>query len=329
MKVLVTGASGFLGRYVVDELLREGHDVFGGVRATSNISHLKEKGVGLVPFDLVDKDIMSSAVKGMDAVIHLAAYYTFSGKKELYQRLNVDATKELARLCLENGISRLVYCSSTEAMGPVDGIADETAPLRPVYEYGRSKAMAEAALSELASKGLDHVVLRPSGIYGPHNVDDVSYWFITSYGRRLATKFIIGTGKNRIQFVHVADVARAFSQALSSKAAKGRTYIISEGRSYTYEEVYAILGEITGIPPPRLHLPPLLAKVMIAPIQSFNSIIGRKDFMYRISTVDSVTCDRAYSIDRARKELGYEPRYDLRKGLRETYEWYVENGLIQ
>jgi nucleoside-diphosphate-sugar epimerase len=326
---LVTGASGFLGRYVVEELKRRGHEVYAGVRRTSDTAHLLSLGVELREFDLRDKGLMTKALSGMESVVHLAAYYTFNGNKESYRRLNVEATEDLADAALSEGIGRFVYCSSTEAIGPTEGTADETSPLRPEYEYGRSKVAAEKVLEQKGSKGLDHVVLRPSGIYGPHNVDDVSYWFITSYSRRLATKFIVGDGNHTIQFVHAADVAAAFGLALENEGSKGRTYIISEGRSYTYNEVYGMLGEITGIPPPKVHVPPSIAKTMIAPIQFVNWLAKRDDFMYRLSTVDSVTSDRSYSTERARKELGYEPRFNLRRGLEETYGWYKENGYLR
>ena len=325
----MTGASGFLGRYVVEELKRRGHEVYGGVRRTSDTAHLRSLGVELREFDLLDKGLMSQALSGMDSVVHLAAYYTFNGKKESYRRLNVEATEDLADAALvgRRRTIRLLQLHGGDRAGRGD--RGRNSPLRPEYEYGRSKVAAEKVLEQKGSKGLDHVVLRPSGIYGPHNVDDVSYWFITSYGRRLATKFIVGDGNHTIQFVHAADVAAAFGLALENEGSKGRTYIISEGRSYTYNEVYGMLGEITGIPPPKVHVPPSIAKTMIAPVQFVNWLAKRDDFMYRLSTVDSVTSDRSYSTERARKELGYVPLYDLRRGLEETYGWYKENGYLR
>jgi len=324
----VTGATGFLGGYVVQDLKAHGHEVHGTYREGSDTTILKEKGVPLRKFDLTDAKGMGEAVRGMDAVVHLAAYYTFTGKKETYQRLNVDATRDLLEACSAEGIGRFLYCSSTEAMGPSQGVSDEDSPVRPQYDYGRSKVQAELLVRERDRHGLPGTVLRPSGVYGPGNIDDVSYWFITSYGRSMATKFVIGSGKNLIQFVHAADVAQGFRLALENERAKGRTFIISGERAHTYDEVYSILGDITGIPPPKRHIPSMAAKAMIAPVELINKVRGKDDFLFRTSTVDSITQDRSYSIERARKELGYTPRYDLRDGLAETVTWYRSKGII-
>ncbi|HSV41891.1 MAG TPA: NAD-dependent epimerase/dehydratase family protein, partial [Methanomassiliicoccales archaeon] len=229
MKVLVTGATGFLGGYLVPELIKEGHEVFAGVRASSDRSSLSSLGVATRHFDLADASAMPAAVEGMDAVVHLAAYYTFTGDRELYRKLNVEATEHLLQACIQKGVKRFLYCSSTEATGPVTGTGNEDSVPDPQYEYGRSKARTERAVRSASEKGLGSVILRPSGIYGPKNVDDVSYWFITSYGRSFATRFIVGSGKNLIQFVHARDVARAFVLALNNwDRAEGRTFIISD-----------------------------------------------------------------------------------------------------
>lgn len=328
MKVLVTGASGFLGGYVVKALKDRGHEVFGAVRKTSDTSLLSSLGVATREMDLARPDTMRSALLGMDAVVHLAAYYTFTGKKEIYQKLNVDATKELLDACLAEGVTRFLYCSSTEAMGPVEGTGDEASPLRPRYEYGRSKEAAEKIVNEYGKKGLKCTILRPSGVYGPRNVEDVSYWFITSYGRSFATKFVVGDGQTHIQFVHARDVAQGFALALENERSIGQCYIISGERSYTYEDVYKMLGDITGTKPPRTHLPVWMAKLFIAPVQAFDSLLGRKNFLFRLSTVDSVMENRSYSIAKAKSELGYSPEYDLYQGLDETVRWYRQNGYL-
>lgn len=328
MKVLVTGASGFLGGYVVEALKNKGHEVFGAVRKTSDTSILSTLDIVTREMDLERPETMRSALHGMDAVVHLAAYYTFTGKKELYQKLNVDATRNLLDACLAEKVTRFLYCSSTESMGPTDGTGDETSPMRPRYEYGRSKEAAEKIVNEYGRKGLQCTILRPSGVYGPRNVEDVSYWFITSYGRSFATKFVVGDGQTHIQFVHASDVAQGFALALDNERSIGQCYIISGERSYTYEDVYRILGEITGIDPPRTHIPVWLAKTFIAPVQAFDSLLGRKNFLFRMSTVDSVMENRSYSIAKAKRELGYSPEYDLRQGLTETVQWYRQNGYL-
>ena len=325
MKVLVTGATGFLGGHLIREMVKGSHVPLCAYRQGSDIRSIDELGLPKVNFDLTDPASMSEAVNGVDAVIHLAAYYTFTGRKELYESVNVQGTQRLLEACQENGVKRFLYCSSTETMGPVEHPpANEDAPLNPQYEYGRSKVKAEELV---ISSGLDWTILRPSGIYGPSNVDDVAYYFITSF-KGFASKFIIGSGKNYIQFVHVKDVVKGFLLALDNPTAVTRTYIISQARPYTYEEVYRLLAGIFGQPEPRWRLKKRLAIAFMFPIEGFNTLIDRENFLYRRETVESVTSDRAYSIDRARRELGYEPDHDLPEGMMETVNWYRKNGYL-
>lgn len=331
MKVLVTGATGFLGSYVVEDLLEHGHQPVAMVREGSDVSSLRKQGVEMRIGYLDQPGTLSDVVRGTDAVIHLAAYYTFTGKKEGYQRINVEGTRALAEACLSEGVTRFIYCSSTEAMGPVDNLpGNENSPLQPKYEYGLSKKQAEEILESYVDRGLQCTILRPSGIYGPRNVDDVAYWFIRSFSKFLPSKFMIGSGENQVQFVHVRDVAQSFRLALDNpQQSIGQTFIISEERSYSYAEVYAILGEIMGKKPPRIRLPPLLAKAMIFEVQLFFALIRKDNFMWRLSTVDAVTSDRSYSVQKAMDLLGYQPRYDLRQGMQETVEWYHLNGYLK
>lgn len=325
MKVLVTGATGFLGGHLIEEMAKGPHVPICAHRNGSDTGKLDRLGLEKRVFDLTDHGSMHRALEGVDAVVHLAAYYTFTGKKDLYDRVNVRGTADLLKACQETGVRRFIYCSSTEAMGPIASPpGDEDSPLNPQYEYGRSKARAEDLVK---ASGLDWTILRPSGIYGPSNVDDVAYYFITSF-RGFASKFIIGSGRNLIQFVHVKDVVQGFVKALDRPTSVGGTYIITQARPYTYEEVYRVLAKIFQKGEPRWRLPRPLAKLMMLPIEGFCTLVGRENFLYRRETVESVTSDRAFRIDRARTDLGYEPVYDLPEGMAETVAWYQENGYL-
>jgi len=325
LRVLVTGATGFLGGHLIEEMSKGSHVPVCAYRAGSDTGKIDQLGLEKINFDLTDPAAMRAALTDIDAVVHLAAYYTFTGRKEVYEKVNVKGTGDLVKACEDAGVRRFLYCSSTEAMGPIaDPPGDESSPLNPQYEYGRSKARAEELVR---ASDLNWTILRPSGIYGPSNIDDVAFYFITSF-KGFASKFIIGSGKNLIQFVHVKDVVQAFMKALEAPASIGRTYIITQARPYTYEEVYRVLADIFQQPEPRWRVPKGLAKIMMMPIEGFSALIGRENFLYRRETVESVTSDRAFSIDRAREELGYEPEYDLPRGMAETVAWYKDNGYL-
>ncbi len=331
MKILVTGASGFLGGHLVETLANKGYKIIAMVRETSNIELIKDLVFEFRYADLSEPETIVEAVKGVDVIIHLAAYYTFHGSSKLYEKINVEGTRYLAEAALKNKIQHFIYCSTTEVIGPVKNPpGDENTEPNPTYEYGRSKLKAEKIIKEYGLKGVNYTIIRPSGIYGPRNVNDVSYWTITSFAKNsIGTRFIIGSGENLVQFVHVKDVVEGFTLALEKRDISSRqTYIISEDKAYTYKQVYEILADLTGRKPPSKHIPKTLAKILIAPIQGVNRILGKENFLYHISTVDSVCSDRAYSIEKAKRELGYTPRYDLRTGLKETIEWYTKNGYI-
>ncbi len=331
MRVLVTGASGFIGGYVAEELTRRGHVVVGMVRKDSDTALLAKLGAELRVGDLTDPESLDRITKGVDAVIHLAAYYSFKGSKEKYQTINVWGTQLLMEAMLRNGVHRLIYCSSTEAMGPTpEPPANEDSPCESSYEYGRSKFRAENLVREYRKKGIDFTIIRPSGIYGPRNLDDVSYWFIVSLANTWISNIVIGDGRKRVQFAHIDDVVQGFMLALEKpEVSIGRTYFITDSRAYTYDEVYGILASIVGKDLPRWHVPVLIAKALAAPVQAFNWLIRKPDFIWRIDSMNTFQVDRWYSIERARRELGYHPKHSLPDGLKETVDWYRANGYLK
>jgi nucleoside-diphosphate-sugar epimerase len=332
VRITVTGATGFLGSYVVDNLINKGFTLRGTYYSPGKKQTLLSKNVQPVYMDLGRPETFPNVVKDTDILIHLATYYTFTGKKTLYYKLNVDATKILAEQALKHGVKRFIYCSSTEAIGPVDNPpGDEETPPNPQFDYGRSKLLAEQKIREIAANGLSYTIIRPSGLYGPGNVNDVSYWFITSFAKGgFFSKFKIGSGKTLIQFAHVDDVAKGFALVVERlEKSENQVFILSEDRAYTYNEVYKILSEITGNPPPKYSLSPKMAKLILSFTHLYALVKGDNNILLRRNIVDSITKHRAYSVEKAKRLLGYSPRYNLKEGLKETIEWYRLKGYIK
>ena len=252
MKILVTGASGFLGTHLTEELVGRGYVVRGMVRDLRKANYLRSLGVEVVYGDLTKHETLPQVVKGVDAVIHLAAYYTFTGSKKMYQLVNVEGTRALAQAALKSGVRRFIYCSSTEAIGPVrDPPGDENTPPNPQFEYGRSKLLAEQVVRELSNSELEYTIVRPSGMYGPRNLDDVAYWFITTLAKGgVLSKFMIEGGEYLVQFAHVKDVVQGFTLVLEKpEVSVSQTYIVSDEKAYTYREVYEILSHLLSKEP--------------------------------------------------------------------------------
>lgn len=332
MKILVTGASGFLGGYVIKRLLEKGFNVRGTYRTPEKEGKLVNMGIEVVHMDLSMPEIFPNILRGIDAIIHLAAYYTFTGKSVLYRKINVEGTRLLAEAALKTGVKRFIYCSSTEVIGPVENPpGNEETPPNPQFEYGRSKLEAEKVVRALGNLGLEYTIIRPSGMYGPGNINDVSYWFIINVAKGgLFSKFIVGDGSKLIQFAHVDDVAKGFVLALEKgDVSLGKTYIISDDKFYTYREIYGILSEILSRPPPKYSIPPNIAKILLTFTEVYDRLRGEGNLLFRRAIVDAVTKHRAYSIEKACKELGYTPQYNLKNGLKETIEWYIDQGIIK
>ncbi|MHA2433177.1 MAG: NAD-dependent epimerase/dehydratase family protein, partial [Candidatus Thorarchaeota archaeon] len=168
MKVLVTGATGFIGRRVATALVEAGHEVTAFVRNTSNVSGLPDR-ASVLEGDMLDRDSLQRAVIGQDAVAHFAAYFDFYATDvELLYRINVEGTRDLMKACADASVQRFLYCSTTEVIGPVRcPPGNEDTELCPQWDYAKSKNMAEETIREISkSRGLDHIILRASGVVG-------------------------------------------------------------------------------------------------------------------------------------------------------------------
>jgi nucleoside-diphosphate-sugar epimerase len=185
-------------------------------------------------------------------------------------------------------------------------------------------------VKDYAAKGLDYTILRPSGLYGPGNINDVSYWFITAVCRNsIATRFMVGSGKNLVQFTHINDAVKGFILVLENfEVSRNQVYYLCQEGANSYNEVYRILCSLSCRQPPHFHVSPWLAKLLVAPVEGLNRLLGRENFMMHLMTVDSITSDRCYSIEKARRELSFSPTYTLESGLKETVGWYSSNGYL-
>jgi len=169
MRILVTGASGFIGKAFVKALINEQpeYEIYCAVRSTSNVDELKALNVKFTNFDLTKIETFLPAVEGKDCVVHFAANFNFLASEESLYEQNVNATKKLAEACLKANISHFVYCSTTEAMGIVDD-GTELSDYNPDEVYGSSKMDAEKALIEMyEEKQLPVTIVRPTGVFGP------------------------------------------------------------------------------------------------------------------------------------------------------------------
>ena len=327
-KILITGASGFIGSFIVEEALRQGFETWAAVRGSSSRQFLQDERIHFIELNLSSEEQLREQLKGQDFdyIVHAAGVTKCLNKEDFY-RINTEGTKNLvhAILDLKMPLKRFVYISSLSIMGaiheqqPYQEIReDDTA--QPNTAYGRSKLEAEHFLDTVASR-VPYIILRPTGVYGPRERD----YFMMAKSIQAHTDFAVGFKQQDITFVYVTDVVQAVFLALE-KGQVGRRYFLSDGEVYqsrTFSDlIHRELGNPWWI---RITAPIWVLRI----ITFFGEYIGRmtgqitalNNDKYNIMRQRNWRCD----IEPARRELGYQPQVKLQEGVRRSIAWYKEN----
>ncbi len=328
MRVLVTGASGYLGRRMIPQLLEAGHEVRAFVRSTSNVGGLPEN-IEIVEGDVLDPNSLEQAVQDMEVCVHLAAYFDFYPKDvDLLYRTNVEGTKNTIGACVGSSVKRFIYCSSTEAIGPVKyPPGNEDTQPNPTFDYGKSKVLAEDVVREIAGDtGLEHIILRPTGILGEGEFY-VAYQTIKAFNDG-QIKFIPGDGEKRIMFTYVDDVVSGFLAALTHISAVNNTYILCPNYPMKYSDLFTFLGRLLGVKPPSRKIPLSAAKLAVSMMKPFKNR-GGKSFIWHPQSIQSMDEHRWYTNERAKTILGWSPKYTMEEALTKVVEWCLANGYLK
>lgn len=330
MTVLVTGATGFTGGHLAATLARRGHHVRALVRVRSRerfqVSPLPALGVELVEGDLADPASLERATRGVEVVYHIAATYREAGQPdEAYRRVNVDGTRALLEAARSAGVRRVVHCSTGGVHGHIASPpATEDAPFNPGDIYQASKLEAEQAARRYGDEtGLDVVVARPIGIYGPGDTRFLKMFRGLARGRFP----LLGSCEAFYHLTYIDDLVEGFILCGEVPAARGRTYILAGRRYTTLNDLVALVAREVGRRPPRLHLPVWPFFVAGALCELVCVPLGIEPPLYR-RRVDFYTKSRAFDTTRARTELGYAPAVDLEEGIRRTADWYRQEHLL-
>ncbi|EHQ30251.1 NAD-dependent epimerase/dehydratase family protein [Mucilaginibacter paludis] len=326
-RVLITGASGFVGYHLIEHALINNLEIFAAVRHTSKTDHLKEFDIQYTDINFEDVDALKKELeeKQYTYIIH-AAGVTAAKTQQDYNRINAQYTYNLALAASQANIplKKFVFLSSLAALGPlltINGIIEDDTPPRPVTAYGRSKLLAEQKL--LSIPQLPLITLRPTAVYGPR--DTGIYIILKQFSKGFEP--YIGKIEQRLSFVYVSDLANIAVKALQSPIT-GKTYNVSDGKAYSRYALADFTKQILNKKTYKVHLPVVVIKVLAGVLEKVYARSNKTPAL-NIEKLDELNaanwiCD----IENISRDLNYLPAYDLNKGLETTFAWYKKNNWL-
>ena len=324
--VVVTGATGHIGNVLVRELSARNKKIKAVIPFGEDTTAIKDLDLEIVRGDVRDIELLKHAIEGADIVYHLAGIISIlPGKRWLLQEVNVKGTRNVVEACLKSRVKRLVYVSSIHAIKepPRGTVIDETQPFDPssvLGDYAKSKAQATLEVLEGVRKGLDAVIVCPTGVIGPYDFkgSDMGQ-LILSYIHNKMKACIDGA----YDFVDVRDVAKGIVLA-AEKGKKGQSYILS-GERISVPGLFSMLEKITGIRAPKFKVPCQLARV-IGIVATPYYLLTKSKALITKDSIDVLASNSYISSQKAKHELGYTSR-PIWESLVDSVTWFKQGIL--
>ena len=320
-RVLITGASGFVGYHLIVEALHNDLEVFAAVRRSSKIDHLKHLDIQYTYPNFDDPEALKKELdeKNYDYIIH-AAGVTCARNVDEYNLINATYTYNIAQAAANSNVKKFVLISSLAAIGPLDvldGIITENTTPNPVTAYGRSKLLAEQKL--ISINNLNYTILRPTAVYGPRDKDIFIFFKQVAAG----LEPYIGKIEQKLSFIYVVDLAKATIKALY--AGDKKAYIIGDDTYYDRYKLGSNIKLALGNRTMKFHLPVIFV-TMIAGIAEKVSSFANKAAVLNIEKLNELKAvNWSCNNELAKAELGFSPAYNLQSGVAETINWYKAN----
>jgi nucleoside-diphosphate-sugar epimerase len=321
-KILITGATGFIGERLTQRLLQEGNEVRALCRSPKKARALLPQETCIIEGDLDKVEALEKAMDGCEEVYHLAAYAKVWDKDpQAFYRVNVEGAERVAKAALTCGVRRLVFTSTAGVLGPSpDGKAvDESqTPVVLSTEYERTKAEAERVMQRYVEQGLDVVIVNPTRVFGPGQLNESNaVTKLIALYRKGKFRFYPGSGHQFGNYVYVEDVVRGHLLAME-KGRKGERYILG-GHNVSYRELFDKVAEVLGKRYVMIPLPlPLM--MTVARFEQWKADTWGRPPLITPPFVRKYHYDWRVSIEKAQKELGYEIT-PLETAIAETLRW--------
>jgi len=321
MKVLVTGATGFIGRTLINALADDGFEVRVLLRPGASLEPGRSNTFQTFEGDVTVRDSLELAVDGVDAVVHLAGTRSAS-RPETFHRVNAVGTENVGRACEKAGVARLIYMSSLAAQGPAPfgTILASSGNESPIGPYGHSKLAAEKMLRRLGDS-IRVTVLRPGIVYGPHDRE------LLGWSRLLRLRLLPLPGDLEMSFLHVDDLSRLVGLVLRAEAPEFGPYYVSDGVPQTMEHVADLLERALQRPSLRLRLPRGLLQRLSPAIDRMLGQTGVAPVIARLIRDYSVhgwVC----SSDLVEEAFDFQPQMAFDASFRRVFEWYRRVGWL-
>lgn len=325
MKVLVTGATGFVGGHLAHALAAAGHSVRALVRPSQRALRLADGGIDLYEGELTKADDVRNAARGCRFIYHLAAAFRNVAHTDTYYwSVNVGGTLNVIAAARAEGCERLVHCSTGGVHGHIEQPpADETYRFKPGDVYQRTKLEGELAAAAAAAEGAAVSIVRPGAVYGEGDLRFLPLFRAIQQGRFA----MVGSGATRLHMVHVDDLVRGLMLAASHPRARGETFLIAGAEAPTLNEIAATVADTLGVHRRLLHVPvwPVYAAAVLC--EAVCVRLGIEPPLHR-RRVGFFTHHREFTIEKARRLISYEPRVAVAEGIRRTAAWYAASGLL-
>jgi len=319
---IVTGATSFIGKHLVRRLLEEEKDPI--ILLTRNVSKIPQDwypGVQAIEGDIREKGPLSRLPFEGSILFHLAGEIA---DQSLFDEINVAGTENLVSLSASAGIKHFIHLSSVGVIGhPGKGKIDETTPCYPLNEYERSKFKGEGILTEYFRRyHIPMTILRPSTVFGEGTKSQSFLGWMRSIKNQ--TFRVIGK-KSYANYIYVGDVVEALVRVSKASRTGKEIFILSDGKPM--QEFVHSAAEIMKVKIPETSIPPWFALMVAGVLTPLANCFG-KSFPLTVSRVRALTDQRAFSMEKIKKELGFQPRFGIVEGLRRTLRWYEKEGLL-
>ena len=327
-KILITGASGFVGSFLVELALERGYEVYAGIRKTSSRKYLLDERIKFVEIDFSNEISIASSIRQyhFDFIIQNAGV-TKANKEDAYYKVNAEALDNFVHVLKgEDKVpERFIYISSLAAFGPADnspeGIVSNVMKPNPVTIYGKSKYKGELLLKE--HQDFPYTIVRPTAVYGPRELDLLTVYKMLNSRIEL----LIGTVPQKLTFIYVKDLVRVILDLLSIESMR-QEYFVTDGNTYTAEEFNNEVKTQLQKTALKLKLPVSLVRILAFFTEKISSLSGNYPAL-NLEKVNELEClNWECDITNLRQEINFSPEYSLEQGIKETIKWYKDHNVL-